>query len=132
MAERTGGCLCGAVRYRLTAEPKYVTHCHCADCRRSTGAPFVTWASVSQAHLVWEQGEPRTIQWAERLRTFCPHCGTALTFAYLAKERWLDVTVASLDAPELLHPQYHVWVEDKLPWVQLGDRLPQYPREREP
>jgi len=43
-----GGCLCGATRYEGIGEPYNVTHCHCEDCRKSAGAPFVTWASFGR------------------------------------------------------------------------------------
>src|SRR5881396_1158763 len=48
-AEITGGCFCGAVRYRVSATTRDVSHCHCSICRRTTGAPFVTWATFPAA-----------------------------------------------------------------------------------
>ena len=65
-----GGCLCGAVRYEATGEPYNITHCHCADCRKSSGAPFVTWVSFRRHNFRFTHGTPREIAWAGRVRSF--------------------------------------------------------------
>ena len=125
-----GGCLCGAVRYQATETPYNVTHCHCLDCRRSSGAPFVTWASFRRDKFRFVHGEPKQIPWAGRLRAFCPDCGTPLMFLSDASAEEVDVTVSSFDDPSLASPQDHVWVEDRLPWVHLSDGLSQYRQKR--
>ncbi|PYJ01589.1 MAG: GFA family protein [Verrucomicrobia bacterium] len=111
----TGGCLCGQVCYEAAGWPYNVAHCHCEDCRRASGAAFVTWVSFKRA---------------DRIRSFCPDCGTALTFLASEEAEELDVTVASLDDSKALQPAAHIWVEDKLPWVKLADGLPTHPRSR--
>lgn len=121
-----GGCLCGAVRYEATGEPYDVSHCHCVDCRRSSGAAFVTWASFRRPEFRFSRGEPRIVHWAGRLRSFCPTCGTPLTFMASPQAEEVDVTVCSFDHPEKVSPGGHTWVEDRLPWVQLADDLPTY------
>src|SRR5260221_3069901 len=125
-----GGCLCGAVRYETTGQPYNVTHCHCADCRRSSGAPFVTWASFKRKNFHLTQGEVRDISWAGRWRSFCPRCGTPLTFMSATDTDELDVTVCSFDDPGAIVPADHTWVVDRLPWVGLALELPSYPRKR--
>ena len=125
----TGGCLCGAVRYE-GATPYNVTHCHCLDCRRAGGAPFVTWASFGLDDFRFIQGSPKEVHWAGRIRSFCPECGTQVTFRSSAETQEVDVTVCSMDNPEFLTPQDHTWVEDRLPWIHLADGLPEHARER--
>lgn len=125
-----GGCLCGAVRYEATGEPYNVTHCHCMDCRRSSGAAFVTWASFRRASFRFTRGEPRIVSWAGRLRSFCPACGTPLTFMTGPQSDEIDVTVCSFDHPDSLSPADHTWVEDRLPWIRLAGELPAYARAR--
>jgi len=123
-----GGCLCGAIRYRIAAPAADVTHCHCTRCRRSTGAPFVTWITVPAPALAFTRGRP-----AERrstpgaVRSFCAGCGTALTFREDARPRSVDVTAGSLDAPETLVPRDHVFTASRLPWIALDDALPRFP-----
>src|SRR5205807_1695250 len=64
-----GGCLCGAVRYEGIGELYNVTHCHCEDCRKSAGAPFVTWASFQPSNFKFTKGKPLEIAWAGRVRS---------------------------------------------------------------
>ena len=75
-----GGCLCGGVRYRLHAEPIELSDCHCIDCRRASGAPFVTWGTVRQEDIELLSGELRKVHHAGRLRSFAACCGTPLFF----------------------------------------------------
>ena len=125
-----GGCLCGQVRYEVAGEPYDITHCHCSDCRRSSGAAFVTWASFRQSGFRITAGHPRDLSWAGRLRSFCPNCGTPLTFRAGADADEIDVTVCSFDQPSTVTPADHTWIEDLLPWIRLADDLPTYPQKR--
>ena len=126
----SGGCLCGAVRYEATGEAYNITHCHCLDCRRSSGAPFVTWASFRRSSFRFTAGKPREVRWAGRLRAFCGECGTPLTFLTDTDALEVDVTVCSFDDPMAVTPNDHTWVEDRLPWIHLADGLPAYAQKR--
>jgi len=120
-----GGCLCGAIRYRVTAAPLVVSHCHCSLCRRASGAPLVTWATVPRAAYTLSQGTPRALSATPAARrTFCADCGTPLTFQAHATLDTVDVTVASLDHPAAVPPTEHVWTASRLPWLALDDDLP--------
>ena len=128
-APLTGGCCCGAVRYAIDAEPVDVCHCHCALCRRSSGAPVVTWLTVPRQALRLLGGTPRERRSSARaVRGFCADCGTALTFRADAQPQTIDITVASLDQPELVAPREHIWMSSALPWMRLDDDLPRYER----
>lgn len=138
-----GGCLCGAIRYRLAAVPTDVGHCHCRICQRSAGAPLVTWATVPRADLEILAGEPT---WhrssAAARRGFCPTCGGHLFFAWDAEARdtrpevadealaTIDVTVASLDEPDLCRPTRNIWVGSRRAFLHgFDDRLPDWEDE---
>ena len=125
-----GGCLCGAIRYEGIGEPYNVTHCHCEDCRKSAGAPLVTWASFSRDNFQFMKGKPREIVWAGRVRSFCPTCGSALTFKSESDSDEIDVAVATFDQPDLVTPADHIWTEDRISWVKLADNLPEHARGR--
>jgi hypothetical protein len=125
-----GGCLCGAVQYEGIGEPDNVTHCHCEDCRKSTGAPFVTWASFRPGNFQVTKGKPREIRWVGRVRSFCERCGSALTFMSRPDADEIDVTVATFDQPEIAKPADHIWTEDRMSWINLADNLPQHARGR--
>lgn len=129
-----GGCFCGAVRYRAAAEPGPIVHCHCTDCRGTSGAAFVSWASVALDAFEWTGERPATYAHASDTaprveRTFCPRCGTALTF-HRPGEAEIDVTVASLDDASGLAPGAHLFVRSAVEWVQLGDDLPRHAADR--
>jgi hypothetical protein len=127
-----GGCLCGAVRYRISAAPSHADYCHCRMCQRATGAPVVPWLTVASQAFAWTTGEPAVYpssQKAERL--FCPTCGTQLVFREPAEPDHLDVTVASLDEPAAVRPSHHIWTTSRISWFDTADDLPRYP-ERGP
>ncbi len=126
---REGGCFCGAVRYQVDGEPAMVTHCHCRNCRRSTGAPFVTWAEFRADRFRLLTGRPATLAASNGVvRAFCARCGSHLTYRRTDTPGALDVTVGTLDDPEALRPADHTWTSRKLSWIHLGDGLPSYPQ----
>ena len=60
------------------------------------------------------------------MRTFCGRCGTSLTYEQTAEDS-IDITIVTLDDPGSLTPTCHIWVSDKLPWVNISHGLPAYP-----
>ena len=126
-----GGCFCGAVRYRVTADPVVVCHCHCLHCRRTSGAPFLTWAEFRSSQFMFTRGKPRYVRTRpEVTRSFCPRCGTPLTYQRDDAPQSVDVTACSLDDPAAVRPRDHLYCERMLPWIHLDDSLPKYPTRR--
>lgn len=125
-----GRCFCGHVRYRASGSPHDETSCHCSICRRTSGAPFVAWFTVQKSDFAFLSGEPTRFQSsAHGTRTFCPRCGTPLTFESTRAPDQIDVTTCSLDEPERVPPRDHTQTATRLPWVELGD-LPAFPGAR--
>ena len=126
----TGGCFCGHVRYDAGSRtPDDTAHCHCAMCRRTTGAPVVTWAAFPRADFRFTAGAPTAFQSSPGVRRwFCPRCGAQLAFDQDGDPK-MDVSVATLDAAAAVAPDRHIWVADALPWLSLDDRLPKEPGE---
>jgi hypothetical protein len=126
-----GGCLCGAVRYRAETGPVNVNHCHCRMCQRASGAPVVTWATFPVAKFKWTKGAPTIRRSSDiAVRGFCSACGTALLWQSDAHPDLIDITAGSLDRPETIAPQEHLWTESALPWLTIEDDLPRYRRSR--
>jgi hypothetical protein len=124
-----GGCLCGAIRYRISAAPRSTDYCHCGMCRRAAGAPVVARLTVANDSFSWTSGEPavyRSSPAAERY--FCRDCGTQL--ALRDEPDFLDVTLASLDQPEAVRPRHHIWTASRIAWFDIADDLPRYPERR--
>ncbi len=127
----TGGCFCGAVRYEVTGAPRDVSYCHCSMCRRTAGAPAVPWATYPTTAVRLTQGTPAVLRSSPpATRRFCAACGTPLTFATSAEPEWVDVTVCSLDDPEAVPPDEHIWTESRVAWFDVRDDLPRHPRSR--
>ncbi len=132
-----GGCQCGAVRYRATAEPTMVALCHCSMCRRSSGAPMLGWA-MFEADRVEFTGERRVehASSADARRGFCGRCGTGLSFTADYLPGLIDLTLGSFDDPARLPPHFHYWDGERLPWLGIADGLPRHrefpPMESEP
>lgn len=127
----TGGCFCGEVRYEASGTPFHETSCHCTICRRTTGAAFVTWFSVRRTEFRFTRGELRRFESTTHgARSFCPRCGTQLTFELEGLDE-IDITTCSLDSPDALPPKDHTYVKSKLGWVNPADDLPQYRESRQ-
>jgi len=123
-----GGCLCGAVRYAISGPVSNPCFCHCASCRRATGAPAVPWGTFAREAVRIVRGRLSEFRSSAQVsRGFCARCGTSLTYRHEARAGEIDVTLATLDDPTLLPPRLHVWVKDRLPWTPICDELPQLP-----
>jgi len=113
-----GGCLCGAVRYRISADPLAQSLCHCRSCRLAAGASPVAWLVLPTAGFSFTLGEPiRFKSSSEAERTFCGTCGTALTYRDSTSLLSVDVTACSLDRPAAFVPTREIWVTHRLPWL---------------
>ena len=127
----TGGCFCEAIRYEARGTPFNETNCHCSICRRTTGAPFVTWFSVRSPDFRIIKGDPtRFNSTAKGIRSFCSRCGTQLTFEHTDFPDEIDVTTGSLDNPELVPPRDHTRASTRLRWI-AADGLPEYAEARD-
>jgi hypothetical protein len=126
----TGGCFCGAIRYEAEGTPFHATNCHCSICRRTTGAPFVTWFSVRPSDFRIAKGEPTRFNSTEQgVRSFCSRCGTQLTFQHAELPDEIDVATSSLDNPELVPPKDNTRTSSRLAWI-APDGLPDYREAR--
>lgn len=128
-----GRCTCGEVRYRLASRPMFVHACHCTECRRLTGSAFALNALIEAervellagapepAPVTGTSGKPQTI-----LR--CPRCRVALWSHYPGAGAKLSfVRVGTLDEPERLPPDIHIFTSTKLPWLELPQDVPAVP-----
>ncbi|MGH7042189.1 MAG: GFA family protein [Acetobacteraceae bacterium] len=127
----TGGCFCGRIRYEAHGTPFHATICHCPDCRRVAGAPFVAWFSLASSWLRFVSDVPkRFASSAKAVRSFCPDCGTPLTFQHEDSPGEIDVTACSLDDPGMVPPQDHVRTNGRVSWVHMNDGLREYAHAR--
>jgi hypothetical protein len=121
-----GGCTCRAVRYRMTSGPMIVHCCHCRWCQRETGASFALNAVIEADRVLLLQGQPETVNTPSfsgmgQKITRCPACRIALWSNYAGGGDLVRfVRVGTLDEPDRLPPDIHIFTESKQPWVVLA------------
>ena len=125
-----GACDCGAVRYRMTSEPMFVHCCHCRWCQRETGASFALNAMIEADRVILLQGEPEIVNTPSasgkgQQIARCPTCRIALWSNYAgAGDTVRFVRVGTLDEPDRLPPDIHIFTASKQPWVIIPGNMP--------
>jgi hypothetical protein len=123
MAElRQGGCLCGAVRYRVKNKPLRASVCNCLGCQRRTGSAFGFGAyfedkdvSISGERKTYEFRSDETRRWLRN--EFCPACGTTVSWTLEAQPGMRAIAVGTFDDPKWLRPGRFAWMRSAHPWV---------------
>ena len=129
-AEREGGCACGALRYRMTAEPMFVHCCHCLNCQRQTGSAFAINLLIEAACVEVLHGTPQPVD-APRddgtvQRIFrCADCQVAVFSEYSSPGVWF-VRGGTLDEPRSVAPDVHIFTRSKVGWVTLPGGVPAF------
>ena len=123
MAQFSGGCLCGRVRYVASGRPFRVGLCHCLDCRKHHGALFHASAIFADS-AVSITGETRDYAG----RYFCPNCGSSV-FGRIADE--VEINLGSLDAPDQFQPTYELWTVRRESWLPPLPLKHHYTHDRE-
>jgi hypothetical protein len=129
----TGGCLCRQVRFEIALPVSEALYCHCRMCRQAHGAPVVAWLTVPLAGFRVTAGAPAAYRSSARaFRHFCGTCGTPLTWREAENPTSVDVSIATLDDPAAVTPNFHLWTESRITWFDTADRLPRSPDDKRP
>lgn len=124
LARYLGGCLCGAIRYRLTDEPLTLYACHCTDCQRESGSSFGLSMILSRTAVDLLQGDPQhygvtLADGRQKHGTFCGTCATRLWSEPVEFPQVVNVVPGTLDDTTWLRPIAHIWTRSKQPWVVI-------------
>ncbi len=127
----TGGCLCGAVRYQSTADPQVVAHCHCVDCRKSSGTGHCTHLVIPEDAFT-VSGE---VKFYDRpadsgnmvSRGFCPTCGSPIYSKNSGMPGMVFPRASGLDDPDVITPQMVVYTSRAPAWDNIDPALPSFP-----
>ena len=125
-----GGCDCGAVRYRMESAPLFVHCCHCRWCQRESGASFALNAMIEADRVVHLGQDPELVHTPSesgrgQLIARCPICKVAVWSNYSGAGPLVRfVRVGTLDDPDLLRPDIHIFTRSKQAWVVLPDDVP--------
>ncbi len=126
----SGGCLCGAVRYEVSAEPAIAGHCHCDDCRRTSGTGHGSHLGVPEDAF----GVSGEVSFFDKpadsgnvvSRGFCPTCGSAVYSRNTGMPGMAFIRASSLDDPTVFRPQLVVYTKRAAPWDVMDASLPAF------
>jgi hypothetical protein len=128
-----GGCDCRVIRYRMVKQPLFVHCCHCRWCQRESGASFALNAMIEADFVVHLGAEPEVIDTPSNSGkgqkiARCPQCRVAIWSNYAGAGPVIRfVRVGTLDSPDQLPPDIHIFTSSKQPWVQLPVGTPSVP-----
>lgn len=118
----SGGCQCGAIRFRIDGELGDASVCHCRMCQKAFGGFYAPLVSVRDAKLIWTRGQPSRFKSSNFVeRGFCNQCGTPL---FYEAPDGVAMAIGAFDTPADIEPTVQFGVEGKLPYV---DDLPSLP-----
>ncbi|MBZ6079193.1 GFA family protein [Microvirga puerhi] len=126
----TGGCACGALRYKISAEPVMMGDCQCRQCQRESGTGHGSHLTFPRAaveiegeaahwNLVSDNGTVKT-------RAFCPTCGSPIAMTFPDMPDYFVVRAGSLDDPSRYKPQMVFWSAASQPWDHIDPNLPKF------
>ena len=132
MAQITGGCLCGKVRYSGNAEPVFTGVCHCRDCQKFSGGAFAIVVAVPKDALSI-QGTLKTFSKPGDTgntieRSFCPECGSSIADEASAMPDVVMLGSGTLDDSSWVKPAMQIFCDSAQPWVQLGGEMKAFPK----
>lgn len=128
MTISTGGCQCGAVRFRIEGGLGEASICHCRMCQKATGGLFGPYVGASKDAVTWTRGRPRHFQSSNKVRRgFCEACGTPLTFEY--GEAHISFAIGAVDRPPVHHLSEQLASPDRIADFTFLAGLPEHPTD---
>lgn len=131
----TGGCLCGAIRYNVSAPMVNVIACHCTHCRKASGAGASHNIALPTSAVTFTQGTPKryvdTADSGNRLyRFFCPDCGSSIYSQRETMPQMMVLKAGTLDDASGLKLAMNIWTDSALPWMHLDPAVERHPKNR--
>ena len=127
-----GGCLCGAIRYEIAAEPMFAGQCQCLDCQRETGGGHASFMAFPAAALKLSGSpwfhESKADSGNTVRRGFCPTCGSPLIGATSGLPEMRTISVGSLDDPSVFKPQFVCYTSRGHAWDLIDPAVPSFPK----
>ena len=118
-----GSCACGRINYIGSQIPTSLTNCHCRQCQKLAGSPYLTWAAVERTSLTWKS-PPKQLKFSEIAeRTFCDGCGSSMTMQYYSQPERLSIAAGTIDrsTEPLPQPEEHIFLAEKASWFKIPD-----------
>ncbi len=134
MVKKTGGCLCGAIKYELSGEAQMVGICHCKNCQRQAGSSFSVIAGYPSEAIVLS-GDELSVYEDEGesgnkvRRKFCGKCGSPILSEIEGQPATVFLKAGTLDETSDLVPQFHLWCDSAQEWFQIPEGVPAMPKQ---
>ncbi|MCU9950425.1 GFA family protein [Pseudomonas sp. PDM13] len=128
-----GGCLCGGVRFEIEGELAPIQNCHCSQCRKAQGTPFVTNIPVDETRFRLLAGNELLRAFSSspgKQRVFCERCGSPLYSKSEKAPGVLRIRAGLLEGELETRPANHAYVASRANWWEIQDSLPQFPEGR--
>ena len=123
----TGRCLCGALRYEATGEPRYCGICYCADCRKASGSGFIHFmgfaAEAVRISGAVRQTRAKAARGGTSIRNFCAGCSSLVFGGDIGKSEEYTIYAGSLDDPSTFKPAVAIFAGKRPPWTPIPDGL---------
>ena len=127
-----GGCHCGAIRYRATAEPAGAAHCHCRDCQKTVGSAFTTFVFIPRDGIaITGQAKSYTVtseSGGKVTRSFCGECGSPVFSEVTSMPEMVFVKAGSLDDPSWVQPGMQFWTDRQQAWGKIPTEIMSFPQ----
>ncbi len=129
-----GGCVCGAVRYRVRGKPAVAIACHCTFCQKRSGSAFAAFVYFDENAIEFTQGQlsrydHRSDESGRWVRIeFCPRCGTTLTHTAEVRPGMRTLSAGTFDDRDWIRIERHIWVRSKRPWVSIPPDVAVFPQ----
>jgi hypothetical protein len=105
--------------------------CHCRQCQRSSGAVVMSWMDFKVNKVTWLIGTVTEFASSEKIkRGFCQQCGCSLSYRHQDYAEYITLSIASLDNPNLVSPNYHIYTDSQVKWLKIDDNCKRYPQAR--
>lgn len=119
-----GGCMCGALRYEVSAPPMMIYNCHCTNCQKIGGSAFNTSTIITESSLRFTRGEPARVEWmadsgATRCGLFCGACGSRIVNGGVPSTGVYSLRAGTLDDTSWVRPVGDTYTRSAQPWVSF-------------
>lgn len=124
-----GSCLCGKIKFTLSADIKDIVYCHCSQCRKAQGSAFATNANVKQDSFNFISGEDNLSAYhysEEQTKFFCKSCGSPIMSKNTNNPDTVRIRLGTIESDITERPSAHIFVSSKANWEEISGSLPQY------
>ncbi len=125
----TGSCLCGSIQYQIEGELEPVQLCHCRQCRKAQGTPFVSNIPVAASAFRITSGEDAMKEYEStpgKIRAFCGRCGSPILSRRTTMPEVVRIRAGTINEDLPVRPAFHIFAAHKANWWEIQDSLPQY------